>query len=273
MESDFLGGIPEQPDFGELAEAFRAPGVVAQALMGSYARGDANRFSDVDLVRLYAGADDPGETKTHLRDGFFVAVNDAGPDQVEAWFTEPQLASATMAGLRRARPLWDPDGIFDAIQRRARAFIWDSEMQARADAWASLQLVGWIEEAQKGLAGLRSGHEGRLLNARYGLTWGLTNVLRVQRGILISGDNGTYPEVIQVIGPESRWAMLSRLAFGIDGTGSLANQVRAGLQLYVHTAEMLSAILTPRHERMVDEVVRRIRSEESTAWRGVEQEK
>ena len=265
MGSDLLRDIPDKPDFDELAQAFRAPGVVAQALMGSYARGDASRFSDVDLVRFFPEADRLGETETHLRDGFFVVVSDAGPDQVEAWFTEPQLASATIAGLRSARSLWDPDGYFDDIQVRAKEFNWGGEMQARADAWASSQMVGWIEEVQKGLAGLRSGDEGRLLNARYGLTWGLTNVLRVQRGIMISGDNGTYREVIEAIGPDSRWATLSRRAFGIDGVDSLPNQVKAGLQLYIHTAELLSAILRPEDERKVKEVVGRIKGENGIA--------
>jgi hypothetical protein len=261
MGSDFVEGILDQPDFDDLAKAFRAPGVVAEALMGSYARGDANCFSDVDLVRFYADAAGPSAAETHLRDGFFVVVSDAGPEEVEEWFTKPERATATIAGLRCARPLWDPDGIFDAIQGRAWAFTWDREMQSQADAWASSQMVGWIEEVQKGLAGLRSGHEGRLLNARYGLTWGLTNVIRVQRGILISGDNGNYPEVVQAVGLDSRWASLSRRAFGLDGVDSLANQVREGLQLYAHTAELLSAIFRPQDERVVNEAVRRIKGE------------
>ncbi|UCG26355.1 MAG: nucleotidyltransferase domain-containing protein [Chloroflexota bacterium] len=261
MGSEFVAGITGQPDFHELVKAFRTPSVVALALMGSYARGVASRFSDVDLVRFYTDAARPGEAETHLRGGLFVVVSDAYPIQVEGWFTKPEQATATMAGLRSARSLWDPDGFFQAIQERAKAFNWDDEMQSRADAWASSEMVGWIEEVQKGLAGLKTGHIGRLLNARYGLTWGLTNVLRVQRGILISGDNGSYSEVIEAIGPDSHWAMLSRLAYGIDGAGSLPDQVRAGLQLYVHTAELLATVLRPKDARMVNEVVRRIGGE------------
>ena len=202
-----------QPDFGALSTHFRARDVVAVALTGSYARGDAGRFSDVDLVRFYAEGVGNGGAETHFIDGFFIVVSDVRPAQVAEWFYKPDQASATIAGLRSARPLWDPQAFFTNIQYKARVFSWDAEMQARADAWASSQMVGWIEEAQKGLAGLRSSHEGRLLNARFGLSWGLVNVMRVQRGVLISGDNGTYPEVIQNIGPGSRWAALSRLAF------------------------------------------------------------
>jgi hypothetical protein len=62
-------------------------------------------------------------------------------------------------------------------------------MQARANQQASAMLVGWFEEVHKGLAGLQQNDIGRLLNARHGLSWGLGRVMKVQRGILMSGDN------------------------------------------------------------------------------------
>ena len=261
MDEDVAGIGPNQPDFDALATRFRAPGIVALVLMGSYARGDAGLFSDVDLVRFHAQGVASGSAETHFTGGNFVVVSDAYPEQIEDWFQDPEQASTTIAGLRSAQPLWDPDGFFSAIQARANAFTWDAKMQARADTWASSQMVGWIEEAQKGLAGLKTGHEGRLLNARFGLTWGMVKVLRVQSGILISGDNGAYPELITFIGPDSRWSVLSRRAFGMDGASALAGQVEAGLRLYAHTAELLAGILKPDDWRMVAEVVRRIEAE------------
>jgi hypothetical protein len=258
MEKDLPGRGRKQPDFDALLAQFRAPGIAALVLMGSYARGDAGPFSDVDLVRFHAQDAPSASAETHFLGGHFVVVSDAYPDQIEEWFQKPELASTTIAGLRSARPLWDPDDFFATIQARAKAFRWDAEMQARANAWASSQMVGWIEEAQKGLAGLQIGHEGRLLNARYGLTWGMVNVLRVQRGILVSGDNGVYPEVIRAMGVKSLWAALSRQAYGMDGDAGLPEQVVAGLRLYAHTAELLAAILTPDDKLMVDQIVQRI---------------
>lgn len=250
-----------EPDFARLAGRFRRPGILAIALMGSHARGEASPFSDIDLVCFRAEARDrPVEAPTFLIDGHFVVVSELGPSEVEACFSQPYEASTFMAGLRQARPLWDPDGYFAAIQERARAFVWDAALQERADAWASAEMVGWIEEAQKGLAGLRAGDEGRLLNARIGLSWGLTKVVRVQRGILISGDNGSYPELIAALGPGSEWAAVSRLAFGLEG-GSLAEQVRAGLRLYLLTAELLADCLRPADQPLIAEISRRIKRE------------
>jgi hypothetical protein len=249
----------KQPDYQSLTAHFQATGVTAVVLMGSHARGDAGLFSDVDLVRFHAEDATERGAETHLIDGHFVVVSDVYPEQVDAWFEQPEQASTTMAGLRGARPLWDPEGVFATVQARARAFTWDATMQARANAWASSQMVGWIEEAQKGLAGLRTGHEGKLLNARYGLTWGLVNVLRVQQGVLVSGDNEVYSEVVAAVGVESRWARLSRQAYGLGGE-SLIAQVQAGLQLYASTAELLADALRPADKTMVDEIVRRIRT-------------
>ena len=44
----------------DLAQRFDHPSVLAIALLGSHARGDAGPFSDVDLLRLLAGGDAAG---------------------------------------------------------------------------------------------------------------------------------------------------------------------------------------------------------------------
>jgi len=249
-----------QGDFTSLIERFRDRGVKAIVLMGSYARGDEGAFSDVDLCR-FMEADGPDiPASTCLIDGVFVVVSHVTPSQVELTFADPDRATAGIAGLRSGRGLWDPTGHFRAIQERAMAFVWDAAMQAKADAWAGGQMVGWIEEVHKGLEGLRRGDTGRLLNARFGLSWGLAGVMRVQRGVLIHGDNGSVVDVIDHIGADSPWAELLRGAFGIAG-GGLAEHVRAGLRLYVLTAEFLSDILQPDEKALVEETVRRINGE------------
>jgi hypothetical protein len=248
------------PDFQSLASRFRRPGVVAVALMGSQARGDAGPFSDVDLVRFTARGTESVDAETCFIDGRFVVVSEVTPSDVEAWFTRPARATEFIAGLRTARSLWDPDGYFEAIQKRALRFVWDAAMQERANAYASAQMVGWIEEVQKGLEGLRRGDEGRMLNAKHGLTWGLTRVMRVQRGVLISGDNASYTEVVRSLGTDTEWVALSRKAFGLDHF-PLPEQIRAGLRLYVLTYELLVDVLKPEDGALVKEAVERIRRE------------
>jgi len=251
----------DHPDFGALARQFDHKHVAAIVLMGSYARGAAGPNSDIDLVRFTVEekAVLPGGG-SHLIDGRLVVVSDVAPAQLEATFSRPEVAVETIQGLRSGRALIDRDGFFRAQQLRAQAFHWDEEMQTIANHWASRQMVGWSEEAHKGLAGLRSGDSGRLLHARFGCSWGLARVMCVQRGILLSGDNALFDQVIASIGPDSAWAQLCRAVCGVGPAPStLEDQVRAGLQLYSLTAAMLADILLEEDQLVVAHTVSLIR--------------
>ncbi len=232
----------------DLVQRFDGPGVLAIALMGSHARGNAGPFSDVDIVRFTDEASSKlSGSGSHLLGGHLVVVSNASPAEVAKWFSRPEVAVGVIAGVRQAQVLLDRDAYFASIQARAHDFTWTVEMQERANRWASEQLVGWVEEAHKALAGVQSGDVGRLLNGRHGLSWGLSHVMQVQRGVLLSGDNGFYDEVAQAIGAQSEWVQLRRMAFGIEGEDgvvpTLREQVLAGLRLYVMTAEMLASVL------------------------------
>lgn len=247
-----------------LIERFDRPDVTAIVLMGSHARGNAGPYSDVDLARFISESNGhKAEAQSYLIDGCLVVVSDISPATVERWFSVPEEASNYIGGLCSARPLIDRDNSFARIQARARSFDWDAAMQQKADAWASRQMVGWIEEVHKGLEGLRRNDVGRLLNARHGCSWGLSRVVQVQRGILLSSDNTFYDEPAEAVGWDSEWVRLRRIAFGIavenEAAPSLREQVMAGLRLYALTAEMLEGILQPEDRSLVAETVHLIR--------------
>ncbi len=130
-------------DWQDLIGRFDRPEALALVLSGSYARGDANPLSDVDLVRFTAETAPslPG-SGSHLLDDRLVVVTDVPAGEVESYFVQPELAVGRIPGLRQARPLRDRDGVFAALQARAHAFVWDAAMQARADAYASRAMVG-----------------------------------------------------------------------------------------------------------------------------------
>lgn len=256
----------EPVDFEKLAGQFLGPEVLAIALLGSYATGQAGPFSDVDLVRFVeSDADKPHGAGSHLIDGRLVVVSDVSISQVEKSFTQPEVAVNTITGLRAGRALFDPDGVFKEVQARARAFTWDSAMQEAANVWASHAMVGWIEEVHKGLEGLRRNDTGRMLNARHGFSWGLSQVIQTQRGVLVSGDNAFFDEIAQAVGPESPWAQLRLTAFGIEGADgippTLQQQVEAGLRLYVETANLLDGVMEERDRVLVRETVGLIEQE------------
>ena len=266
-------------------EDWKTEHTVAFALLGSYARGDAGPYSDVDVVRFVSDDKHDDEARTFLVGGtergtrrreyvntlqnpkrWLVVRSTVTPSQVESWFSEPGQAVNIIVGLRDGRALWDPNGLFAAIQQRAEEFMWTETLQEKADRLAGKELVGWIEEAHKGLEGLRRNDTGRLLNARFGLSWGLAWVMRLHRGVFATSDNTFFSDVIGEVGPETRWARLLHQAFGIatgaDGeTYTLREEVTAGLLLYCETFSLLKESLPPDDLLLIETTVQRIRCE------------
>lgn len=244
-------------DWDALVHRFDAPGVQAIVLAGSHARGDAGPWSDVDLLRFVAeDAKELAGSGTHLIDGQFVNVSNVTATNVERWFEQPHEAVVCVPGVCSARALLDRDGAFAAVQTRAHAWVWDAAMQGRADVWASKEMVGWIEEAYKGLEGLRRHDVGRMLSARFGLSWGLSRVVQTQRGVLLtSGDNSFWEEVEAAVGIHSPWVRLRRVAFGVESADQpappLREQIIAGLQLYCATAALIRPALQPADAPLV----------------------
>lgn len=78
---------------------------------------------------------------------------------------------------------------------------------------------------------------GRLLNARFGLSWLLNRVMAVAKGVLLSGDNGFWAEIAATVGPDSLWVQRRSRAFGVNSVDgvppSLRQQVEAGLHLWI----------------------------------------
>lgn len=251
-----------------LAQPFITPDVRAVLLVGSHARGDAGEFSDIDLKLLLRAGATLSRPASHLIDGFLVTVSGASPDEVEEWFTNPAVSVTAIQGIRDGRILYDPDGVCAQAQRRAREYMWDAAIQAKANVWVSAEMIGWIEETYKGLEGLRRHDIGRMLNARHGFSWGLSRVMQVYLGVLYSSDNGIHAELTGHV--SAHWATLRDAAFGIcnpDGAPiALEDQIVAGLELYVETARMVDAAILPEHRVLVDHTVAAITRETATRF-------
>lgn len=259
-----IGRAMESALIGMLIERFDGPDVDALVLMGSYARGTANRYSDIDLTRFTSAH---GLHRTRIFQGLIadqlVVVNDLGSAALEEIFAQPEVASSYLVGLRLGHPLQDRNGHFARIQARAHAFTWDATMQTKANAWASEALAGWSEDMRKGIVGLADNDVGRLLNAHFASSWGLSRIMQVQRGVLLASSNDFYAAVAEAVGRDSEWVRLRRIAFGIaqaDGRPpTLREQVLAGLRLYGVTAALLAPVLRPEDQPLITQTVALLR--------------
>jgi hypothetical protein len=245
-------------ELDKLAQSFIVPGVRAIALLGSRATGTHGRFSDIDFWRLTEN-ETVGAVRSHFYGDVLVNVSDATLTAAETWFSDPVIATDAIAGVRNARIIHDPHGEFAALQRRAVNFVWNDDLKIRAIEYTGKQMVGWIEEAFKGLSGLEYNDAGRMLSARHGLSWGLTTVMRVFHGVLAGGDNDVVKWPARQFGAGDEWTRLQSRAFGVSSNNdvtTLREQVIAGLKLYLLTAKVVSPSLLPEHRDKVAVAVR-----------------
>jgi hypothetical protein len=229
---------------------------VGIALGGSYARGQAHAYSDVDILHLVTTL--PPENKRYIlkyQSGPLISVSAKTVAAEREKLSQPEKAIWAVPGLRQLRILLDNDGSLAQLQQEARAFTWEP-LQAAADEYASRLVVGNAEEAHKVLGGLVTRDESAALHAVLGLYLGMAQAFSVQRGILIHTENAYFRLVQDVAGRDSAWTRYFRLAVGLDAGPPEQPPAEArgiaALQLYRETARMLRSILQREHAEVVD---------------------
>ncbi|CAF1150719.1 unnamed protein product [Rotaria sordida] len=251
-------------DIDKIIQRFDKPDVVqALILTGSYARNQAGPNSDIDLVRFVISGAKLSDDGTYFHEKkTLITILTVEPDEYEKWFIDPYQATKWIAGIRVARAIIDRKDFFtNGLQIRARNFIWDTTIQNHANIEASRRMVGWCEETNKGLEGLRRNNDiGRLLNACHGLSWGLSEVIQIQRGVLVSSDNNVFSEIELALGNNTQMIKLHRIVFGVIGNYTLQQRVIAGLQLFVLLTEQMSNIWQANDIEIIEHTANQIRN-------------
>jgi predicted nucleotidyltransferase len=233
--------------------------VVAITLAGSYARGYATRYSDVDLI-VYQREMRPADEDYSLRyrGETLVSITRTTLDAKHTELSRPDAAIWCVPGLRQARVLLDKEGAFAALQAEAFAWTWTPSLQAQADAFASAELAGYAEEAHKILGGLLRDDDSQMVYGSYGMVLGISRLVSTARGTLIESENVYFRQLQEVMGLESRWSAAFRTAAGLNVGGTPRMRGLAALELYVETARLLEGILEPEHRAVVEGAVRLI---------------
>ncbi|MAG34790.1 MAG: hypothetical protein CL878_00850 [Dehalococcoidia bacterium] len=260
MSTGIPDSIMSDDALSSLAAELDHENTVGVALLGSYARGEATVYSDVDLVRFADRAPDDDEQEYTLtyREGHLVSITTTTIAAKRHEMTQPETAIETVPGLRQARILLDKDSSVQRLQDAARAFQWES-LQPAADRYASYELMGYAEEVHKVLGGLERDDDSAVLIATVGLLMGMTKAVAVQRGVLIETENSYYRQVQVAVGWETAWTRWHRLIAGFTPlpAGAPPAQARgsAALSLYRETAKLLDPIILPRHRPVVEGVL------------------
>lgn len=248
-----------------LVKELKAENTVAITLTGSYARGDATLYSDVDMIHYVRQRPDNQEAYS-LRyvDDYLVSLTILTLDERRADLARPESAKWCLSGLQQARVLYDPQGAFAGLLAEANAVVWDDVMQARANAYAGNELAGYAEEAHKVLGGLLQDDDGQTLYAVYGLVLGVSRIVATQRGITVESDNVYFRRLQEEMGTDSHWTQFFRQAAGYD-EGTARMRGFAALRLYVETARLLDSLFLPEHRAVIEQAVRVINQSQFVA--------
>lgn len=238
-----------------------SPDLQAVGIVGSYARGQETRYSDVDLD-IYVGKlpENPYDRYT-LRywEGKLVSLKYTLLEEERAALTHPRRAIWAVPGLRGMRILLDRDGSLSALKQAAQEFDW-SRLQPAADEFAAEQIMGNAEEVHKVLNGLARGHESTVLYATWGLVKNMLEAVAVQRGLMIVSENRYFDLIQDAMGRDSSWTRAFRTAWGLDPGGSQYQRRGAGaLQLYSLSAAMFDALIPQKHRDVVNKTLNSIR--------------
>jgi len=237
-----------------IMQTIDTPDVLGVGIVGSYAREQEGKYSDVDIdIYVSKMPENPYDRYT-LRywDDKLVSLKYTLLSEERAALTDPRRAIWAVPGILGMRILLDKDGSMAALQRAARDFDWSS-LQAAADEYAAEQIMGNAEEVHKILNGLAGGPESTVLNATWGLVKSMLEAVSVQRGLMIVSENRYFDLIQDAVGRNSKWTAAFRTAWGLD-TVSSQYQARgeAALKLYCLSAEMFDKLIPDKHRDVVN---------------------
>jgi hypothetical protein len=241
-------------------EKLDSPDVLGIGIVGSYARGQESKYSDVDFNIFVSKQPEGPYDHYTLRywDDKLVSLSYTLLEEERAALHNPRRAIWAVPGLRGMRILLDKDGSIAALQKTAQDFDW-TPLQPLANEFAAEEIMGNAEEVHKILNGLARGHESTVLYATWGLVKNMLEAVAVQRGIMIISENRYFDLIQDSVGRDSRWTRAFRTAWGLDVSAS-QYQTRglAALNLYRFSAAMFDELIPEKHRDVVSKTLQLI---------------
>ena len=242
-------------------EKIDSPHVIGVGIVGSYARGQESKYSDVDFDIFVSQLPENEYDRYTLRhwDNKLVSLKYALLDDEFAALTNPRRAIWAVPGLSGMKIILDKDDSLVELQKLAQKFDW-SLLQSAADEFATEEIMGCAEEVHKILNGLARGHESTVLYATWGLVKCMLEAVAVQRGLMIVSENRYFDLIQEAVGRDTKWVSAFRTAWGLDSTSSqYQSRGAAALTLYRLTAAMFDGLMPEKHREVVRKTLQLIK--------------
>ena len=249
------------PFIQSVIEKIDSSNVIGIGIVGSYARGQEGKYSDVDFD-IYVSQLPENEYECYtLRhwDNILVSLKYALLDDELEALNDPRRAIWVVPGLSGMKIVLDKDGSLTELQKMAQKFDW-SLLQTAADEYAVEEVMGCAEEIHKILNGLTRGHESTVLYATWGLVKNMLEAVAVQRGLMIVSENRYFDLIQEAVGRDTKWTSAFRTAWGLDSTSSqYQSRGAAALTLYRLTAAMFDGLIPEKHREVIKHTLRLIK--------------
>lgn len=238
----------------QLVDELTDGNTIALALTGAHIPGQpTTSYSEVDVMR-FVRILPPEDQRQQLRymGETLVAITTGSIMAERKKLVRPEMAVWAVLPLKQARPLYDPDGLFAALQGEAHHFRWDNEMQHQANVFASDRLMRLARAAHQLMNSLVRRDDAAVVGAVDVLTSGLMQVMAVQRGILMATSDAYVRTLMRQVGLGSAWTYYLMQSVGLVENGPRMRGI-AALGLYMRTVDLLRPILQPSHAQVVDQ--------------------
>jgi len=235
-----------------LVNELDSPEVIGITLGGSYARGEATPYSDVDLACFFQ-EQTPLPPKRYLyRSGYLLSIACLTVSGVRQRLARLPDALLVVSGQRQV--LLDKDGSVKELLQEIASFNWVAlEQQARE--YVSFQGAVLAESAHKILSLWWQNNHLALSYATAQLLLALTEVMMVRYGVRIKNDGTYYQQVQQAVGLTSTWTTLHQLLTGVQTQAPMQERAQHVLHLYQETVKLAQPMMQANHFAVAEQAV------------------
>ena len=245
----------------ELVHELDHEDIVGITLGGSYARGTATLYSDVDLACFWREGLRPPPKRFLYRRGKLISIKMTSVTEIRQMLKRPDSAMLFVSGKRRL--LLDKDGSVARLLAEIEAFRWE-DLQVAVNAHVSLSMMLKAEDVQKVLREFQQENAPGLAFVITKLAAELTRLTALCHRTLITSDSTYYQQVQEAAGLDSAWTRSHRIATGLEAGPTGIDPLRARgiavLHLYRETLIFARPAMQTDHRDIAEEVLRVVQS-------------
>jgi predicted nucleotidyltransferase len=235
--------------------------IVGITLGGSYARGTATLYSDVDIACFWREGLKPPLKRFLYRQDKLISIKMTSVTEIREMLKRPQSAMLVVSGKRRL--LLDKDGSVARLLAEIEAFRWE-DLQEAVNAHVSLWMMLKAEDVQKVLREFQQENATGLALVITHLVAELTLLTALCHRTLITNDSTYYQQVQEAAGLDSGWTRSHRIATGLEAgptdIAPLRSRGIAVLHLYRETLVFARPVMQIEHREIAEQVLRVVQS-------------